>query len=259
MVAGAFHLKRGRREALPFVPFKEKNQKTPLPEWPDPIWPFVLAAGLFLLNFVLQQTLYTLFSPYFDETVLKFVLTLLQTALLTLPLIFIVKNRFHYPLSALGFSRAPFWPVVGRGFLGGVLIYLLILAVSVVSALFFAPPQELQPLMQSLGVENVFIKKFMLILIVVVLAPFSEEVFYRGFLYDSLRKYLGAFWGTIGAGVIFGLIHLQLAYLLPLSLTGVALCRLYEKQGNIWVNILAHAVFNGISVVRFFGFSNFTF
>lgn len=231
---------------------EEKKAFALLPEGPDHAWPFALVCGLFLLNLLIQTVLVLIFYPYADSILLNFLLTILQAALTTLPLIFIIKNYFRRPLSALGFVRAPFWRVVGIGLLSGLVIWVLMLIVSFLSALVFGPPQETQTVVEWLVGADSFGGKFMMVFMIVVLAPLSEEIFYRGFLFAYMRKYLGPVWGIIIAGFIFGLIHFELAHLLPLALTGMALCWLYDRFSNIWINILAHAAFNGIQVLLLF-------
>jgi len=227
----------------------QKPQKPLLPEWPYPAWPFAVAFGLFALNLVVQTVLYTLFLPSSAGITFSLLRSLVQAMIITLPVIIIVKSYLRQPLSSLGFVREPFLQVLGRGLLSGGLIYFLLAPLSLLYQTVFGPPEELQPIMQTLIGENSAGNKFLLVFMIAVLAPLSEEIFYRGFLFGALRKYLGAFWGIICGGFIFGLIHFQLDYLLLLSVTGMALCWLYEKYRNIWVNILAHAVFNGVNII----------
>ncbi len=78
----------------------------------------------------------------------------------------------------------------------------------------------------------------------VVLAPLAEEGVFRGIFFVFLRD-LGfprlAFWGT---GIFFGLIHLNAAAFVPLTLFGLALAWLYQRTGNLLSCITAHALFN---------------
>ena len=243
---------------MPLMPPEEKKAFALLPEGPDRFWPFALVVGLFLLVIIVKAVLILIFLP--DPAAIPlgftFFLFVLQAAILTLPLIFIIKNHFHCPLSALGFRRAPLLRVIGIGLLAGVLIRILSIPVGRFFAwlydLIFGQPQETQSIMQSLAGAGALGEKLMLVFLITVLAPIWEEIFCRSFLYAYLRKYLGPLWGIIIAGFIFGLIHFEWALIPPLALTGMALCWLYEKYNNIWINILAHAVFNGISVALLF-------
>ena len=52
-----------------------------------------------------------------------------------------------------------------------------------------------------------------------------------------------ALWGS---AVFFGLIHVNAAAFLPLTLFGLVLAWLYERTGNLLASITAHALFNQI-------------
>ncbi len=82
-----------------------------------------------------------------------------------------------------------------------------------------------------------------------VLAPFSEELFYRGMVYPVFRYHLGKAWGMACAGAVFGLAHWDLWRALPLALGGAFLCFVYEKSESILVSTLAHGIWNGILTI----------
>ena len=50
---------------------------------------------------------------------------------------------------------------------------------------------------------------------VVLMAPLVEEVLFRGVIYRVLAQALGARWGIVLSGLIFGLVHMNLAGLIP--------------------------------------------
>ncbi|CFX85019.1 CAAX amino terminal protease [Syntrophomonas zehnderi OL-4] len=130
------------------------------------------------------------------------------------------------------------------GVLGGVLLVILVVFLGAFIKQFQPelPPQYYEEMLRSAGNLPVFIPVF---LAGVVLAPISEEIFYRGMVYPVFREYLGPFWGAIGAGLIFGLAHWDLWRALPLSIGGAVLCYIYEKTGSIWVPAVAHGIWNG--------------
>lgn len=80
----------------------------------------------------------------------------------------------------------------------------------------------------------------------VVAAPVGEEIFFRGFLYGSLRGRFG-FWvsGSISA-VVFGVFHGDPVLAVMMFFVGLALAYLYERRGSLAAPIAAHAVFNVI-------------
>ena len=88
---------------------------------------------------------------------------------------------------------------------------------------------------------------------VILFAPVAEELFFRGFLFNSLRaRHSFVFAGALSA-LCFGAVHYQggawqNALLLPIVMcfVGFGLAFLYERRRNIVANIAAHATFNVI-------------
>lgn len=91
-------------------------------------------------------------------------------------------------------------------------------------------------------------KRLMLILGACVIAPFAEEIIFRGYLYPVVKRFTEPVVAAIFTGVIFGAIHGQVWAVIPLSIFGILLAVLYEKSGSIWACILCHGMFNTINV-----------
>ena len=84
---------------------------------------------------------------------------------------------------------------------------------------------------------------------IVVLAPITEEITYRGFLYPCIKRCLGVWPGLILSGLIFGAVHMSLPQMLPLTLLGILLAYSYERGKTLWVPGCFHLRFNGLSVI----------
>jgi membrane protease YdiL (CAAX protease family) len=84
---------------------------------------------------------------------------------------------------------------------------------------------------------------------VVVVAPFAEELFFRGYMYATLRGRLSVFWAALTTGILFAAIHPVYGdtkwNLVPvLALAGITMCLLYERTGSLWPAIAFHFVMN---------------
>jgi membrane protease YdiL (CAAX protease family) len=85
--------------------------------------------------------------------------------------------------------------------------------------------------------------------IIIVVAPFCEEFFFRGFLYRILRGKLGLWPAVVLTGSLFGAVHLTsggplaVAVIAPL---GFLLCLVYERSGSLYPCIGLHALNNAI-------------
>ena len=85
--------------------------------------------------------------------------------------------------------------------------------------------------------------------LLIVGAPLVEEIFYRGMLLRSLKRYMPAVAAVVVSGVVFGVAHFNLLTLPGLALFGVFLAMLAQRFERLGPSIVAHAVFNAATVV----------
>jgi membrane protease YdiL (CAAX protease family) len=88
-----------------------------------------------------------------------------------------------------------------------------------------------------------------LILSVAVSAPFFEEVFFRGFFYQALRRYLRTWPAITLTGGLFALVHpgaFQQVLIFPL---GLLLAYLMEKTGSLIPCMTVHFLVNASSLI----------
>ncbi len=82
-----------------------------------------------------------------------------------------------------------------------------------------------------------------------VVAPFAEELVFRGLLFPWLRARLGVPAAVLLSALCFAALH-GAAILIPaLTVVGVAFAVIYQRSGSLWPAIVAHGVFNGIMIV----------
>jgi membrane protease YdiL (CAAX protease family) len=94
------------------------------------------------------------------------------------------------------------------------------------------------------------------VVLALVVAPVVEELYYRGFLFRSIRDRRGFWLGAIVSAIVFGLVHLVPApwrdvILLQstLAVTGFGLAAIHEWRGTIVADWAAHVAFNVIGIV----------
>lgn len=96
--------------------------------------------------------------------------------------------------------------------------------------------------------------KVLLIVSAVVVAPITEEFFFRGLLQTSVQSVIGhdkRWLSILPVAVFFGLIHLGAvpwAMVPVLVMLGVLFGWVYERTGSLWCAVLVHAGFNATSV-----------
>ena len=89
------------------------------------------------------------------------------------------------------------------------------------------------------------------VVLITVVAPLGEELFFRGFFFGALRNWRGPWPAALITGLVFGGIHVgssPVGYLVPLLIFGVGLCLLYEWTGSLYPAIALHALNNSIAL-----------
>jgi membrane protease YdiL (CAAX protease family) len=86
----------------------------------------------------------------------------------------------------------------------------------------------------------------------IVLAPLTEEMFFRGLLQSAVARWSGSPWaGVAAASLAFGAVHLQVADTVPtMMIFGGILAATYARTGSLTLVILVHAVFNAKNVLQ---------
>lgn len=94
---------------------------------------------------------------------------------------------------------------------------------------------------------------FMTLLYSCVLAPFLEEMLFRGVILRSFLNRYPPGRAIIATALLFGIFHLNAYQFVTASLGGLVLGWLYERTRSLWPSIALHALYNacceGVSAV----------
>lgn len=185
-----------------------------------------------------------------DSPQVVFLPTLLMQALFILLAVLFKKladAKFSYNL----FADAKTFGIAFKFFLFAISCVLLCgIFINLFSMAFFGDIPESQDIIGIfLGIDS-WKDRILAMFSIVVLAPISEELVFRGLIYRTLKG-LGAFRGALNAifaasvsALLFSAIHANAFVLLPLFIMGMILTASYEKSGNIMVPMLVHSLFN---------------
>jgi membrane protease YdiL (CAAX protease family) len=171
----------------------------------------------------------------------------LEAALLGTAL-FIAGRETNLPAAvrALGLRR-PAVPWIGLTLLG-LLVYL---GFAVLFASLVANPEQVD-VADQLGFDQSLLGAISAALLIVIVAPVAEEVFFRGFFFGGLRARLPFPWAALLSGLFFGSIHLttgDAAVAVQLSVLGIVLAYLYERTGSLWAPIALHTINNALAFI----------
>ncbi len=148
--------------------------------------------------------------------------------------------NWRQAVGRLGFHRfraktAAKW--IGLGFLAYIVFAILYAVV------FGAPEQD--DIAGELG------PVWTQILLIVFLAPFAEEVCFRGMLFGGFRTRFNLPVAAIGAGVVFGALHYStgITAVPQLIVLGAIFAVVYEKTESIWPPIIFHTINNAYALI----------
>ncbi len=113
-------------------------------------------------------------------------------------------------------------------------------------------PIEAHPVVDELLKQDRMDLRLSLAFSVVVAAPFFEEIFFRGFLYQALRRRMYPWAAVLATGLLFAIIHpsfFQASLVFPL---GLLLAYLMEKTGSLIPCMVVHFLINGTSLLLTF-------
>jgi len=143
---------------------------------------------------------------------------------------------------------------ISRGIIAGIIIFLLMLAVSMIFSLFNYKPKvnEFQTKLFTNLKGNYYLLAWSVYTIGLI-TGILEEVLFRGFLLTHFVKRGFEKEGLMITSVIFGMMHFSFdaSPVVPVLLTivGILFGSLYLQSRNIWISVGAHATYNSLGLI----------
>lgn len=189
-----------------------------------------------------------------QDAVLLFLSTFVQDGTIIAATFFIARRR-GASIKDLGLVRKNVVSEIFFGIMGGLALSVLIWGVSILLALLFGPPppQNIEEVLNNMSKSKNILLPF---ISVAILAPVSEEIYFRGMVYPLVKKKFGLILGIVLSGLFFGLMHLDLYRLIPISAGGALLAYFYEKTGTLISSITAHSMWNTVMLLAVYFASN---
>jgi len=107
-------------------------------------------------------------------------------------------------------------------------------------------PEELPADLLGQGVTRVLNT-----VVILFWGPFTEEIFFRGFLFAALIAPFGAVRAAVISSAVFALAHVSIATMPPIFVTGLLMSWLYLKGRSVWLPFSAHMAQNLIALSVF--------
>ena len=109
------------------------------------------------------------------------------------------------------------------------------------------PPENAKDLLKETG-NNILL----MIIIASIIAPISEEIFFRFFVFLGLKNLFPNNKNILAAiisAIFFALIHIEPGSYVVTFILGIAFCWLYIRTKNILIPIFTHSLHNTVSVI----------
>lgn len=208
---------------------------------------FVTGYGLTIVVGIFVFVLATAAGVEDDAPAISIGLTVVQNvALVGAAYLFATMGRGRVSAADFGLRPTRFWKSVGL--IVAVWVGFLLLGAGWAALLDLDQQQDLP---EELGADGPLVNALAVVVLVTVVAPLGEELFFRGFFFGALRNWHGYWLAAIISGIVFGAIHVgssPVGYLVPLMIFGTGLCLLYEWTGSLYPAIALHAINNSIAL-----------
>lgn len=149
-------------------------------------------------------------------------------------------------LRQLGFNG-----LSGRDVGWTILAFVVYFAIAIGLSFILSPDQE--DIVNELGAGGDSLLVTIVVgLLIVVGAPVSEEIFFRGFAFAGLSRAMPIALAAVISTAVWASLHLgggDVAVVIQLAIFGLVLSALYARTGTLWAPILAHAINNSIAFV----------
>lgn len=220
------------------------------------IVPWIVLA-LALSSFNTPSTTTIALSPQADlvGAIVAFIFSaLVEGAFLIAPLVFArrafqtVKTKGQLAWQSLGFRR--FSP--GQALLWIIVLMLVIFGVNnlyqyIITTLHLNLQTNDQVLLAQS--KQAPLTTYSTLLAAVVIAPFCEEVFFRGFVFPGLCNEMPVGWALVISSLLFAITHADLGSFAVLFVIGLGLAFLRWRTKSIWPGMLLHALNNAIAAL----------
>jgi uncharacterized protein len=179
--------------------------------------------------------------------VVSAVLMVMGYALILAPVVVLARRRGLTFAQATGLRPAAWGPVLGIAAVAVVIALCLVVQYGVFLSRFgIQNPGNTAELVKVFGASPLGIA--ILFAIGAGVAPFAEEVVFRGVVFAGLREAWREPWAILVSSLLFGIVHLQPLAMLPTALIGAVLARVFSSTRSLWASILVHGAYNALVI-----------
>ena len=136
------------------------------------------------------------------------------------------------------------------GFLAFIPLLVIIGTQGTLMAYFLGLVPEAHPFVDQFRETSSVELQLIIAVLVLLSAPFFEEIFFRGIFLQSLQQRLSPTLACVLCGLVFGLVHGSFLNIFVIFFLGVYLSFLMQKTGSVITPIVVHFLFNTLSLTQ---------
>ena len=197
-----------------------------------PLWQLNWSDGALYLSLGLMVTILSFPVPFLLPCIIFFILREND------------RSKYKAPLTIRKLSLTAITYISLRSFITNWPLLFLVYWASAI----LLPDAPSQSSVESLRTGN-WNTKTQIAFFALVVAPLTEELFFRGILYRTLKSLLNAGPAMLVTSFAFAAAHMNQLAFAPLFALSFFLILAYEKTGHLAVPILYHACFNFLMVI----------
>jgi uncharacterized protein len=218
------------------------------------VWQVFMLGFFFVGQFLLPFVFGALVSPgsltMRGQGIYVFTSYALMSSLTIGVLYLSIKSYLPLPPDWFKFNWKSNWLLWG---IGGYLVATpIVIVVSILNEKIWQGQGGSNPLLQIVleGKDSTALLLFFLT--AAVAAPLFEEFLFRGFLLPSLTRYVPVWAAICLSGLLFGVAHLSLSEIIPLTTLGIILGIVYTRTKNLLAPMLLHSLWNSTTLISLY-------
>ncbi|OHB85828.1 MAG: hypothetical protein A3J73_01785 [Planctomycetes bacterium RIFCSPHIGHO2_02_FULL_38_41] len=173
---------------------------------------------------------------------------------------YIVYIKYRQPVSTLGLTNLN----ISKNIILGIKRYsitipIIMLAGFIINLIsnYFGITPDMQDVVKWLLEEKSLFVIVSLIFFGTIVAPFLEEIIFRGFLQSALKNSFTGRYAIILSSAIFAGVHMDPFAFLQIFILGILLGYLFEKTQTLVASVVVHIMHNSLTLVFLLYFKYF--
>jgi uncharacterized protein len=216
-----------------------------------PVWVYIsfLAAQQLLAGILWVLNALNVPVSSLNEDILTTIVSLLIYLIMIGLVIWLphIANRGQVTAGDLGISRMPHWSDILMAPVAFFVYFVVSTALMLAATSLFPSFDASQAQNTGFSVLTQPYEYVLAFVTLVLLAPFAEELLFRGYLFGKLKKLIPVWLAILITSLLFGFIHGAWNLAIDTFTLSLVLCLLRVSTGSIWASILLHMIKNGIA------------